>query len=224
MIFLAAGLIFSVKIGGGSNLHNLDMFLILVLIISALAWQAGMGNWLFEKIRLDSSVCLLILAAILIPCWDSLSSAVPRIYPKAETTADAVEKIRETIDVHEGEDILFIDQRQLLTFGTVQKIPLIADYEKKWMMDEAMSNDAAYFEPYFRDLKNHRFGAIISEPLYIKFQGAGGDFSEENDLFVTYVSVPTLCYYEPYETFQEQGVQILVPRDGVLEQEGIVCP
>ena len=224
VIFLAAGLIFSVKIGGGSNLHNLDMFLILLLIISALAWQAGMGNWIFEKIRLDSSICLLLLAAILIPCWDSFSSAVPRLYPKAETTSDAVEKIREAIDKHEGEDILFIDQRQLLTFGTVQKIPLIADYEKKWMMDEAMSNDAAYFEPYFRDLKSHRFGVIISEPLYIKFQGAGGDFSEENDLFVTYVSVPTLCYYEPDETFQEQGVQILVPRETVLEQEGVVCP
>lgn len=106
----------------------------------------------------------------------------------------------------------------------MEQIPLIADYEKKWMMDEAMANNAAYFEPYFKDLKEHRFAAIISEPLQIKFQGAGGDFSEENDLFVTYVSVPTLCYYEPYETFPEQGVQILVPRDGVLELEGIDCP
>ena len=223
-IFLAAGLLFSVKIGGGSNLHNMDMFLILLLIISTLAWKAGMGAWIFEKIRLDSSVCFLILLAILIPAWDSLSSAVPRIYPRQETTVDAVEKIREVIDAHAEEDILFIDQRQLLTFGTVQKIPLIADYEKKWMMDEAMSNDAAYFEPYFRDLKAHRFAAIISEPLHIKFQGSGGDFSEENDLFVTYVSVPTLCYYEPYETFPEQGVEILIPRESVLEQEGIVCP
>ena len=223
-IFLGAGLLFSVKIGGGSNLHNLDMFLILLLIITSLAWKAGMGAWIFEKIRLDSSVCLLMLIAVLIPCWDSLSTAVPRVYPRPEITADAVEKIRETIDAHAEEDILFIDQRQLLTFGTVQKIPLIADYEKKWMMDEAMSNDAAYFEPYFRDLKAHRFAAIISEPLHIKYQGTGGDFSEENDLFVTYVSVPTLCYYEPYETFPEQGVQILIPRETVLEQEGVVCP
>ena len=117
-----------------------------------------------------------------------------------------------------------MDQRQLLTFGTVPKIPLIADYEKKWMMDEAMANNAAYFEPYIRDLKAQRFAAIISEPLHIKFQGEGGDFSEENDLFVTYVSIPTLCYYEPMETFQEQGVQILIPRESVLEQEGVVCP
>ena len=141
-----------------------------------------------------------------------------------EITADAVDKIRTVINEHPGEDILFMDQRQLLTFGTVQKIPLIADYEKKWMMDEAMSNDAAYFEPYLRDLRSRRFAAIISEPLHIKFQGSGGDFSEENDLFVTYVSLPTLCYYEPYESFPEQGVEILVPRENVLEMEGIECP
>ena len=91
-------------------------------------------------------------------------------------------------------------------------------------MDEAMSNDASYFEPYIRDLKDRRFAAIISEPLHIKYQGEGGDFSEENDLFVTYVSLPTLCYYEPYETFPEQGVQILLPRDSVLDEEGVVCP
>ncbi|MBQ6520516.1 MAG: hypothetical protein IJI14_17510 [Anaerolineaceae bacterium] len=223
-IFLAAGLIFSVKIGGGSNLHNLDMFLILMLIISALAWKAGMGEWLAEKIRFDSTICLILLAAILIPCWDNLSKAVPRVYPKQEITEDAVEKIRTVISEHEGEDILFMDQRQMLTFGTVPKIPLIADYEKKWMMDEAMANDAAYFEPYIRDLKSQRFAAIISEPLHIKFQGSGGDFSEENDLFVTYVSVPTLCYYEPYETFPEQGVEILIPRQSVLEMEGVTCP
>ena len=223
-IFLGAGLLFSVKIGGGSNLHNMDMFLILVLIICTLAWKAGFGEWLCEKIRADSLICLLLTAAILIPAWDSVTTTKFKVYPKEETTADAADKIRSVIAEHPNEDILFMDQRQLLTFGTVQKIPLIADYEKKWMMDEAMANNAAYFEPYFKDLKAQRFAAIISEPLHIKFQGEGGDFSEENDLFVTYVSIPTLCYYEPLETFQDQGVQILVPRESVLEQEGVICP
>lgn len=117
-----------------------------------------------------------------------------------------------------------MDQRQLLTFGYVPKIPLIADYEKKWMMDEAMADNAEWFKPYILDLKNQRFAVIISEPLQIKFQGANRNFSEENDLFVKWVSIPTLCYYEPLETFEEQGVQILVPRKSVLVQEGVTCP
>ncbi len=223
-IFLGAGLIFSVKIGGGSNLHNLDMFLILMLFVGALAWKAGFGDWLSESVKANSLVCLLILAAVIIPVWSNVSTAAPHVFPDNAVTEDAVEKIREVVAENDGEGILFMDQRQLLTFGTVDKIPLIADYEKKWMMDEAMANNAAYFEPYVADLKAHRFSAIITEPLQIKFQGAGGDFSEENDLFVTYVSIPTLCYYEPYETYSEQGVQILVPRDGVLEMDGVVCP
>ena len=40
-LFLIVGLVVSVKIGGGSNLHNLDMYLIGLLFAAALAWRAG---------------------------------------------------------------------------------------------------------------------------------------------------------------------------------------
>ena len=91
-------------------------------------------------------------------------------------------------------------------------------------MDEAMADNAEWFAPYYADLKARRFRAIISEPLQVKFQGADLNFSEENDLFVRYVSVPTLCYYEPAETFPEQGVQILIPRAEPIEIDGFACP
>lgn len=223
-IFMGVGIIISVKIGGGSNLHNLDMFLIAFVIIIALAWDAGMGEWLIGMIQKNHIVSLIVLAAILIPAYNALSNANPRALPRAETTADALEKVQTVVAEHADEDILFLDQRQLLTFGNVPAIPLIPDYEKKWMMDEAMADNAEFFAPYIRDLKMHRFAVIISEPLHIKFQGSGENFSEENDLFVKWVSLPTLCYYEPYETFAEQGVQILIPRAETLNQEGVVCP
>ena len=41
--------------------------------------------------------------------------------------------------------VLFIDQRQLLTFNYVDQIPLVPDYEKKYMMDQAMAGNAAVF-------------------------------------------------------------------------------
>lgn len=222
-IFLLAGLVFSVKIGGGSNLHNLDMFLIIILIFGALAWNMGMEDWMHEKIRSDSHVCLLILAAIVLPVIGSVTSAEPRSLPDPAITADALQKIREVSADPEGE-VLFMDQRQLLTFGEVGDVELIPDYEKKWMMDEAMADNGDFFAPYIEDLKAHRFSAIITEPLHIKFQGAGQEFSEENDLFVKWVSLPTLCYYEPYETFDGQGVQILLPREGEPDFEGVTCP
>ena len=46
--FLSVGIIASVKIGGGSNLHNLDMFLIGVLITISLAWEYGAKEWFID--------------------------------------------------------------------------------------------------------------------------------------------------------------------------------
>ncbi len=222
--FLGVGILISVKIGGGSNLHNLDMFLIGLLIIAVLAWESGMGNWLIENMRTEKWVSLLLIPAILIPVYHEAMQIEPKKYPAPDTTMDAVQKIQQFVAANTDGEILFMDQRQMLTFGLVPPITLIADYEKKWMMDEAMANNGQFFQPYIEDLKKQRFDIIISEPLWIKFQGEGLDFSEENDLFVKWVSIPTLCYYEPQETFLEQGVQILVPRSQVLQEEGIVCP
>ena len=35
-------------------------------------------------------------------------------------------------------EILFMDQRQLLTFGYVRNVPLVPEYEKKVLMNAAM--------------------------------------------------------------------------------------
>jgi len=92
------------------------------------------------------------------------------------------------------------------------------------MMDEAMAENAAYFAPFIRDLASHRFALIISEPLWIKFQGGDYHFGNENDAWVKWVSIPVLCYYQPVETFLDVGVQLLVPRWEPLEEPGVVCP
>ena len=43
--FLVVGLIVSTKIGGGGDLHNMDMFLIALMFSAALAWKAGGAEW-----------------------------------------------------------------------------------------------------------------------------------------------------------------------------------
>jgi hypothetical protein len=110
-------------------------------------------------------------------------------------------------------EVLFMDQRQLLTFGYVRAIPFVPEYEKKFMMDQALASNAAYFQPYYQDLAKRRFALIVTEPLKLNFKGEEGSFSEENDLWVTWISVPTLCFYEPIFTDKNVGVQLLVPRD-----------
>jgi hypothetical protein len=100
----------------------------------------------------------------------------------------------------------------LLTFGAVEAIPFIPAYEKKYMMDQSLAANAAYFQPYYRDLAKARFALIITEPLRTGLKGQDGVFSEENDAWVKWVSAPTLCFYEPIMTDKSVGVQLLVPR------------
>ena len=57
--------------------------------------------------------------------------------------------------------VLFINERQLVTFGDVD-VPLVADYEAVTLMEMAMSNNQAYLNRFYGDLKNHRFAAIVA--------------------------------------------------------------
>ena len=110
-------------------------------------------------------------------------------------------------------EVLFMDQRQLLTFGYVGGVAFVPEYEKKYMMDQALAGNAGYFQPYYRDLAKRRFSLILTEPLHLRLrENIGGVFSEENDAWVKWVSEPTLCFYEPVATYIEAGVQLLVPR------------
>ena len=48
LAFLVVGLVVSTKIGGGGDLHNMDMFLIGLLFTAAIAWDGGAGDWLLN--------------------------------------------------------------------------------------------------------------------------------------------------------------------------------
>ena len=112
------------------------------------------------------------------------------------------------------EEILFIDHRQLLTFNFVPQVQLVDDYEKKKLMDKALSDDAKYFKPFNKDIHDQRFALIISEPLNLIIRGEDYAFGDENDAYVKWVTLPLTCSYEPIYTNYQTGVQLLVPREG----------
>ena len=237
--FLIVGLIISTKIGGGNNLHNLDMFLIALLFVAAIAWRNGGREWFLraKEYPLWLQVALILLIAL--PALPSLRGMRPQLslsqaeieqvkiladtdnvetLPSTEEINDAIWFIRHAInDWQDKGEILFIDQRQLLTFGYVPQIPLVPEYEKKRMMNEAMSSNAAYFAPYYEDLAAQRFSLIITEPLKVEIKDEEGVFAAENDLWTKWVAAPTLCYYEPLETLYGVYIQLLIPREEVLD-------
>lgn len=127
--------------------------------------------------------------------------------------AEALQAVQTQINqLQPGEQVLFIDQRQLITFGEIQGVELHPEYEKKFMMDQAMAGNADYFNEFYADLDSHRFSLIINETQKVRYQNSEFDFNEENNAWVKWVSEPFLQAYKPVETFKEFGFSIYKPK------------
>lgn len=207
LVFLAGGLVASVKIGGGNNLHNLDMFLLTLALLTALALKNGAalgpGGW----------ARLALALAVLLPAWSAVRLGRPLVLPEKAETQAALETIRARVGrAQRRGEVLFIDQRQLLTFNQVGTVDVVVAYEKKYMMDRAMAGNSAYFRRFYADLAAARFAMIVTEPLFDNVQEMQSGFREENNAWVEWVARPLLCYYAPVETLPKARTQILVPK------------
>jgi hypothetical protein len=217
--FLGAGLVVSTKIGGGGDLHNLDMYLVTLTFVFALGIYS---LWKDDRLKLASwpfwIQALLCWAFVMIvypftPFGKQSTPAVLNLPPDPQVQ-QTLQTVRTLVEqASRSGPVLFMDERQLLTFGYIRNVPLIPDYEKKYMMDQSLASNAKYFHQYYVDLSNKRFALIVSEPLkhIIKSQDAGV-FPDENDAWVKWVSDPTLCFYKPIFTDAQNRIQLLVPR------------
>ena len=232
LAFLFVGLTASVKIGGGGDLHNLDMFLIGLVITTAIAWRNGGWQWV-TNLSMSLRGRLLLMLLIVIPAyqplmdlrpldvspnlvWVSTLSDAERVQalptlPSSEQTEGALATVKGAVlgAASQGE-VLFMDQRQLLTFQYI-RVPLVPDYDKKVLINEAMSSDQAYFDKFYHDLATHRFALIVSSPLHASIQDRSYGFNEENNAWAKWVAGPILCYYTPINTIKSVQVQLLVP-------------
>lgn len=212
-VLFVASLVASAKIGGGSNLHNADMLLLTVLILITMA-----GGWMLRDRQdwwpaLRAGWRAVAILALLIPAFVAVWTGGPLRLPSEAVTRGALATIEQQAEqaAHEG-PVLFIDQRQLFTFGKITEVPLVMDYELKDMMNQALSANEAYFEQFRADLQRHRFSLIVSDPLPSSLQGRGHQFGEENDAWLTYVAEPLRAHYEPYLMLDEIGAWLLRPR------------
>jgi hypothetical protein len=112
----------------------------------------------------------------------------------------------------QGKEVLFINQRHLLTFDQVGPVPLVPDYELVFLMEMTMSGNQPYLDTFHQKLKDQEFGLIVVEPLKEVTYGRSHNFGEENDAWVMQVSQPVLCYYETTRDFEALGVMLMTPR------------
>jgi hypothetical protein len=213
LALLAAGLVVSMKIGGGDNLHNLDSFLVILAIIAA---YAGFNRFEedrpVKKTRWVLPVPLVVLA-FLIPLIFVLDILQP--YPDLDNSrawAD-INQVQQLIDqrVPEGGEVLFIQHRHLLTFYLIRGVDLVEDYEKVFLMEMAMSGNTQYLEKFWSDLETHRFDLIICEPLNLITQTSSNVFGEENNVWVERVARPILASYTTILNLTESEMIVLAP-------------
>ncbi|MEX2144515.1 MAG: hypothetical protein WD740_07965 [Anaerolineales bacterium] len=214
---LVVGVIASAKVGGGTDLHNMDMFLLGLVLVAAVAWEGGLVNRLNSLIRETATLRWLLAAMILIPAFLPMIEGKPLELPTPERTQFVLARIQNKVMcARQFGEVLFMDQRQLITFGLMGDLPLVDEYEKKYVMDQALSSNSAYFEKFREDLAIGRFALIVTEREALQFKEAdlesiGDGLIEENNAWVTWVTTPLLDYYESVSEFKDAAVEMFMP-------------
>jgi hypothetical protein len=143
----------------------------------------------------------------------------PQQLPSPARTQSVLQQVRDQVSCAASHgEVLFMDQRQLLTFGYVGNVRLIPEYEKKVVMNEAMANNKAYFETFYADLASGRFTLIVTERQAVLYKETGEDrigdsLVEENNAWVEWVTVPLLQYYESVDDHKDVSVELFMPVD-----------
>jgi hypothetical protein len=227
-VLFVGGVIVSVKIGGGSNLHNLDAYLTLLLVIGSSIYfkrfipeqtappgDIARGNVSGSPDPFTKFVeGVLIFGVLIIPMYFILSygGQLPtHDYPAAQAALQTINNATQAV-ASQGGQVLFISQRQLLTYGYVKNVPLVPQDELVFLMEMAMAGNASYMDAFQADISHQRFAMIVAEPLVIQYQGRHHIFGEENDAWVRGVSEPVLCYYQPSITIDSVGLVLYTPR------------
>jgi len=228
IIMYIGGLIVSIKIGGGNNLHNLDGFWILFLLygcailfdyikyddtkINICNNYNNIINFINSSnlIKISIFICIIYPVFILFP---SLRSFDKYNYNNIN---NAINQIQLMVNKYNSDnEILFISERQLITFNYLKGVRLIPEYEKLELMEMVMAHNQSYLNKFQEDIKKHRFALIISEPLKMNLKGKDERFGEENDIWIKYVSRIILCNYAPIDdknnTFKSVKIQLYVP-------------
>ena len=220
-VLLIGGLVVSVKIGGGSNLHNMDAYLVILMIVG--------GYIYFHRVPLGSSLrttqpqisAWVNLFLVVIPVLFTLKSDSQFVRYNPSETKNTLTKIQRNIHrvLEDDGEVLFISERQLLIFDYIDSVTLVPEYEKVFLMEMVMAGNQAYLGDLRSDIQNQRFDLIITDPLFDRYQESGERWAEENNVWVELVSTPILCHYWRRVTFPESGIQILSPRDNRIDCE-----
>ena len=213
LVLLAGGLVVSTKVGGGSNLHNLDAFLAFVMISAALIAAGNMNLDGDTPTPIRRVHWFPVALAAFIPMLWLLQAYRPAPVRDAVQAAEDLRTVQAAVTQagSQNKPVLFIMQRHLVTFNMVDKAPFVQEYELLTLMEMSISGNQNYLDHYVQDLANHRFGLIISDHQNTPIKDPLRDaFAEENNAWVQRVVIPTLKYYRVKQSLESE-IDLLIP-------------
>ncbi len=219
LVLLVGGIFVSMKIGGGTDLHNLDAYVVLLLIVSAYIFfkryapENSPGHWTFPW--------PVVAFLILIPAWFALPGTSGFWKYDAAQSQATLEALQQTVDNvnAQGGEILFITQRHLISMRMLTGVKLIPEYEREELMEMAMGNNETYLDIFANDLKQHRFAAIVVDELQTYMADDEESMGAENNAWTRYVAKRILCNYRLESLFVADRVAIYAPQTGAQQ-----CP
>ena len=221
LILFLGGLLVSLKIGGGANLHNMDAYFSLLLIVLAYL--------VFARYRPENGFAakpiplhwLLVIALLIMPAWSYLQFNVGSVNYDRIETQNVLAQLQGYVDRTnaEGGEILFITQRHLLSMHMLNNVKLVPEYEREDLMELAMSNNIPYLHKFREDMEDQRFALILVDPLNYNFLSKNRSFAEENNVWVSRIMKSILCNYREEAVFPQDVIALYVPQEGLRQ-----CP
>ncbi|MEW6241030.1 MAG: hypothetical protein AB1564_09520 [Chloroflexota bacterium] len=215
-ILLTGGMIVSAKIGGGNNLHNLDTYFLLSLVIVIYL--------IFDRFVPDHEsapvapafppllIVLTVLTTLVIYTRHGLTPGLP--IPPNKDSQRVLAELQAMTDetVADGGQVLFITQRHLLTYDLLHGVPLVPEYDNIALMEAAMTGFEPTLRQFVADVSAHKYALIIAPEPPGRMQTSDDLFAEENNAWLREVSVPLLRYYKVSVEYKDLDFVVMVPK------------
>jgi hypothetical protein len=217
LVLFLGGLVVSLKIGGGANLHNMDAYFSLLLIVFAYLVFARYRTEQDKPAQPVPLHWLMVVALIVMPAWSYLQFNIGLGRPGDTARTQAVlAELQERVDQvnAQGGEILFITQRHLISMHMLDGVTLVPEYEREDLMEIAMANDLQHIQAFREEMEAKRFALIVVDPLNYNILSRRRSFAEENNVWVTRIMRHILCNYREEMIFPADEIALYVPQEG----------
>jgi hypothetical protein len=215
-VLFVGGIFVSMKIGGGADLHNMDAYAVLLLIVTAYLVFGRFTPEAGQTPRLRTLPWGWVALLVLVPAWLNLRGTASFWQYAAANSQATLTALQQKVDSvnAQGGQILFITQRHLIAMKMLKNVTLIPEYEREELMEMAMANNDAYLKTFRADLEQHRFAAIVVDPLKFNLVGEEDAMGAENNAWTRAVVKKVLCNYKLDELFAADRIAIYIPQAG----------